>query len=142
MTEKPFATGRCLCGAVSFSVAAPPLLMVQCHCTDCQRISGGGHLSIARFKSDGVTISGETKTHIVTADSGNTVTRRFCPTCGSRLFSESSGRPGVIGIVAGAVDDNAWFEPEMVIFKRSQPLWDITVDDVPCYDTLPPPTPT
>ena len=114
--------------------------MVQCHCTDCQRVSGGGHLSIARFKGDDVAISGETKTHSVTADSGNAVTRHFCPTCGSRLFSETTGRPGIIGVVAGAFDDHAWFDPDMVIFKHSQPLWDITTEDVPCYDALPPPT--
>ncbi|WP_424959265.1 GFA family protein [Hyphomicrobium sp. 1Nfss2.1] len=114
--------------------------MVQCHCTDCQRVSGGGHLSIARFKRDDIAVSGETKTHSMTADSGNTVTRHFCPSCGSRLFSETTGRPGIIGVVAGAFDSNAWFDPDMVIFKRSQPLWDITTEDVPCYDALPPPT--
>ncbi|CAN1724710.1 Gfa-like protein [Hyphomicrobium sp. 1Nfss2.1] len=140
MTGNPFANGGCLCGAVTFTASAPPLLMVQCHCTDCQRVSGGGHLSIARFKRDDIAVSGETKTHSMTADSGNTVTRHFCPSCGSRLFSETTGRPGIIGVVAGAFDSNAWFDPDMVIFKRSQPLWDITTEDVPCYDALPPPT--
>lgn len=139
MSERPFATGHCLCGAVSFSVAAEPVAMVQCHCTDCQRASGTGHLSIARFKRDDVTIAGEPSTHSVTADSGNTVTRYFCPTCGSRLFSESSGRQGLLGVMAGVFDDHRWFDPQMVIFKRSQPLWDITTEDVPHFDTLPPP---
>jgi len=113
--------------------------MVQCHCTDCQRVSGGGHLSVARFKRDEIAVSGETKTHGVTAESGNAVTRHFCPTCGSRLFTETTGRPGIIGVMAGAFDDHTWFDPEMVLFKRSQPLWDITTEDVPCYDALPPP---
>jgi hypothetical protein len=140
VASKPFATGHCHCGEVSYTAAEPPLLMVQCHCTACQRTSGGGHLSIARFKRDSVAISGETKTHVVTADSGNTVTRHFCPTCGSRLFSETTGRPGIIGVMAGSLDDHTWFEPEMVIFKRSQPVWDITTEDVPCHDTLAPPT--
>jgi hypothetical protein len=139
LSEKPFASGRCLCGAVAFTVAEPPSVMVQCHCTDCQRVSGSGHLSIARFKRDDVAISGETKTHVVTAESGNTVTRHFCPACGSRLFSETTGRPGILGVMAGSLDDHTWFAPDMVIFKRAQPLWDITTEDVPCHDALPPP---
>ncbi|MDH4982649.1 GFA family protein [Hyphomicrobium sp. D-2] len=134
-----FASGGCLCGEVTFTAAAPPIVMSQCHCTDCQRVSGGGHLSVARFKRDDIAIKGQPKTHAIRADSGNVITRHFCPTCGSRLFSETTGRPGIIGVMAGAFDDNSWFQPEMIIFKRSQPLWDITTCDVPGYQTLPPP---
>jgi hypothetical protein len=139
VSDKPFATGRCLCGEVQFAVAAAPRAMVQCHCTDCQHVSGSGHLSIARFAIEDVSISGETQTHVVKADSGNAVTRHFCRTCGSRLFSESAGRPGLIGVMAGSFDDHSWFDPQLVIFKRSQPFWDITTEDVPHYDALPPP---
>jgi hypothetical protein len=142
VTEKPFATGHCLCGTVSFVAASAPVAMVQCHCTDCQRVSGAGHLSIARFKREDVAIDGETRSHAVSADSGNAVTRYFCPTCGSRLFSESAGRPGLIGVMAGAFDDHTWFDPQIVIFRRSQPVWDVTTEDVPCYDAMPPPPPT
>ena len=49
MPDKPFATGRCQCGAVSFTVAAAPVTMGQCHCKDCQRVTGTGHISLARF---------------------------------------------------------------------------------------------
>lgn len=135
-----FASGGCLCRAVTFTVAAPPTVMSQCCCTDCQHISGAGHLSIARFKRGDLEVSGQPKTHSMTADSGNAITRYFCPDCGSRLFSETTGRPGIIGIVAGAFDDNSWFKPDMVIFKGSQPVWDITSCNVPGYETMPPPT--
>ena len=52
-----FATGRCLCGAISFSVAEPPIRMAQCHCEDCRRLTGTGHIVQAFFKTDDVTIS-------------------------------------------------------------------------------------
>ncbi|WP_291003259.1 GFA family protein [Hyphomicrobium sp.] len=140
MSGTPFAQGRCQCGAVSFSVAAPPVTMGQCHCKDCQRASGTGHMSNARFRRLDVTISGETKTFAVKADSGNVNTRHFCPTCGSRLFGENSGRPGFMNVAVGAFDDHTWFDPQWVLYKNSQPLWDITAEDVPCYDGMPPPT--
>ncbi|MEI9901575.1 MAG: GFA family protein [Hyphomicrobium sp.] len=47
-----------------------------------------------RFHQQDVTFKGETRSYAVTADSGNTITRHFCPTCGSRLYIESSARPG------------------------------------------------
>jgi hypothetical protein len=137
--DKPFATGRCQCGAVSFSITAPPLVMGQCHCKDCQRASGTGHMSLARFRRDDVTITGETKTFPVKADSGNTNTRHFCPTCGSRLFGENSAFPGMINVNVGTIDDNGWFAPQRVLYSKRRPVWDITTDAVPNYADMPPP---
>lgn len=139
MTEIPFATGRCLCGAISYSVAAAPLTMGQCHCKDCQRVTGTGHISNARFRREDVHVNGDTKTFSSSADSGTVVTRHFCPTCGSRMFSENSARPDVKAVAVGTFDDNSWFHPQWVLFKKSQPAWDITTEDVPCYDAMPPP---
>ena len=79
MSDRPFATGRCQCGAVSYTIAAPPIGMGQCHCKDCQRATGTGHISVARFNRKDVKIEGVTKTFAVTADSGNINTRHFCP---------------------------------------------------------------
>ena len=139
MPDKPFATGRCQCGAVTFTLAGAPIMMTQCHCKDCQRATGTGHISLARFKRDEVAISGETKTFAVKADSGNINTRHFCADCGSRLFGENSAFPGMINVTAGSVDDNSWFSPQRVLYKKAQPAWDITAEEVPCYEGMPPP---
>jgi len=114
--------------------------MGQCHCRDCQRTTGTGHISNARFKREDVSISGETRTFAVKADSGNINTRHFCPTCGSRLFGENSARPGFMNVTVGTIDDTRWFEPQWVFYKKRQPMWDITTEDVPCHDGMPSPT--
>jgi hypothetical protein len=36
----PFS-GRCACGAIRYESTAEPVLMLHCHCRDCQRSSGG-----------------------------------------------------------------------------------------------------
>jgi hypothetical protein len=71
MSNEPFAKGRCLCGAVSYTINAKPIRMAQCHCKDCQRASGTGHMSLVFFKKGDVAILGKTASYPSTADSGN-----------------------------------------------------------------------
>ena len=40
-TKIPF-TGGCVCDAVSYEITAEPIMMLKCHCRDCQQITGGG----------------------------------------------------------------------------------------------------
>ena len=86
-----------------------------------------------------VTITGETKSFTLTADSGNAHTRHFCPVCGGRLYGTNTGRPGMIIVHVGMLDDSSWFDPQIVLFTRSRPAWDITTESVPNYETGPPP---
>jgi len=139
MTDKPFATGGCLCGQVTFTISAPPVRMAHCHCRDCQRSSGAGHMSLAFFKEDDVAIRGEATGYGATADSGNINTRYFCPKCGSRVFSRNSGRPGMIGIAVGSAEQSDWFEPGAVVYTRNRSRWDHTPEDIPNFETMPPP---
>lgn len=139
MSNEPFATGHCLCGAVTYTINGAPMRMAQCHCKDCQRASGTGHMSLAFFKANDVEIAGETASYAATADSGNVNTRHFCPKCGSRVFGENTGRPGVVGIAVGCVDENDWFTPEAVVYAASRPGWDVTSEEIPNFETMPPP---
>ena len=36
-------TGKCLCGEVTYTADAPPVVVAQCHCEECRRLSGTGH---------------------------------------------------------------------------------------------------
>lgn len=119
-----FATGQCLCGAVRYEVAAPPLRMAQCHCEDCRRLTGTGHLVQAFFNRSDVSIFGQTSSFENYADSGNLRRRHFCPTCGSRLFSENDRAPDIVGITAGTFDDSSWFAPSVALYVGQRPAWD------------------
>ena len=139
MSEARVATGQCLCGAVTFSINGEQQAAGQCHCKDCQRASGTGHMSLAFFKREDVDLQGETASYAVTADSGNTNTRHFCPKCGGRVFGENSARPGVMAIAVGAIDDNSWFQTQRVVYTKDRPAWDVTPTDVPNFEMMPPP---
>jgi hypothetical protein len=92
-------------------------------------------MSLAFFKTGDVSREGATGTYSVTAESGNTVTRHFCATCGSRVFTENTGRPGLIGIAVGSADSSDWFEPAVVVYTRNRAKWDRTSTEIPNFES-------
>lgn len=138
MSREVFATGRCLCGAVNYRIASAPVRMAQCHCRDCQRASGTGHTSQAFFKLADFEAQGKTASFAVTAESGNVVTRYFCPTCGSRVWNENTGRPGIVVVPVGCLDNSDWYAPEAVGFTRNRGAWDVTSVEVPNFEAMSP----
>lgn len=139
------STGRCLCGAVTVKANRAPIRMAQCHCRDCQRVSGTGHTSNALFNAADVEISGETRGFASTADSGNTLTRHFCAACGSRMYATNTARPGMVMLAVGAFDDSSWYSPGAVLYTRSRPVWDPELDGIAAFEAMlpvPPPADT
>lgn len=115
--------GGCLCGAVRFRSTPPPLGARYCWCRDCQHLAAGSATVNVVFPSAAVTIDGEVTDYESLADSGNRMHRRFCPRCGTPLFSAAEARPHLIIIRAGALDDPNIAEPAAVIWTGSAPRW-------------------
>jgi hypothetical protein len=138
MTEKYFATGGCLCGKVKYSISSAPVRMGQCHCDDCRKLSGTGHVSNAFFEKKSVLISGETSNHDSVTDSGSTITRYFCPECGSRLFGINSTNINIIGVTIGTLDDSQWFKPDFIVYNKRKPEWDFMDESIPTFEGMPP----
>ena len=115
-------TGGCLCGQIRYHIKSEPGPSRVCWCKDCQRISSNGTVNVI-FPSESIEISGATNQHEKTADSGNMVTRRFCPACGTQLFSDSTGRPGLTVVRVGTLDDPSSIKPTANIWSGSAPSW-------------------
>ena len=119
MTDR---TGRCLCGSVSFRISTDPIATRLCWCRDCQHLASNGTVNML-VSADSLTISGVLAEHTKAADSGNKVTRQFCPNCGSHLFAKSSARPKFRIVRAGNLDETSSVQPTMNIWASSAPLW-------------------
>ena len=77
-------TGGCLCGAVRYEFSVDPIFQVACHCTDCQKASGGSPTLAMILPPGSVTVTkGAPKTFASPGDSGALVERIFCDNCGS-----------------------------------------------------------
>jgi len=115
-------TGRCLCGNVTYRLAADPVVSRICWCRDCQHISSNGTVN-AIFPTESIEISGVPVEYTSAGDSGNHVTRRFCARCGSHLFADSTGRPGLTVVRLGTLDDPSSIKPSANIWGASAPSW-------------------
>lgn len=130
-------TGGCLCGAVRYQAAGNPQFAVLCHCRDCQRMSGTGHVPVMGMPKSSFAFQGETRTYTVRGTSGLSSIRHFCPTCGSLLFGTSGVSPEAVSLYVGSLDDPSVFQPEAVIFKRDRHDWDVTAGALPEFETMP-----
>ena len=92
--------GSCLCGAVSFEVAAPLHPPDACHCSQCRKQSGHYWASTDVARGD-LTIHGAEK--LTWFRSSEKVRRGFCSTCGSVLFWDPV-RKDLVGVAMGAFD--------------------------------------
>ena len=132
-------TGRCFCGAVRFQFDRPPIATRACWCRDCQYLSAGNASINAIFKTEGFKVTGELGEYVSQADSGNTMRRRFCPTCGTQIFSEAQSRPWLVVVRAGTLDDPAIARPTSTIWTASAPAWaHIEPDPANCAGQPPP----
>lgn len=130
-------TGSCLCGDVSYSISGPPLIVAQCHCSDCQKSSGTGHTIGAMFQSDELMVNGNLTEYSHGSIKYSKVTKSFCAKCGTHLFGRNTRIPNHVTIPLGIIDESSGMEVEVVIFARDKPHWDTLKNNVSVYETQP-----
>jgi hypothetical protein len=94
--DQPQARGRCLCGAVTYSVAGPLRDVINCHCHRCRQFTGH-HMAATSAAVGDVTIDdpgGLLTWFFPVADAGYA----FCRGCGSSMFWEARSTPGWLSI--------------------------------------------
>ena len=129
--------GGCHCGHVTFEADGNPDFVVICHCTDCQQISGSAFATLLFVKDEDIKITGETKRFEHKVDSGNTLTKDFCPTCGSQMFGGNVGRPGMTAIKAGGINEKDHIQPQFNVYVSSKAPCTILDETIPAFDKMP-----
>jgi hypothetical protein len=132
-------TGGCLCRAVRYSSTAAPIVTRACWCRVCQYIGAGSGTVNVCFPSAELRVEGELRDFPLTADSGNRMHRRFCPTCGTHVFSAAEARPHLVFVRAGTLDDPELARPAMTIWTDAAPSWACISAQLPRLPGQPPP---
>ena len=116
MTSIPNKTGRCLCGAVHFTIADAPQSIGVCHCAMCRRWSSGPFFAL--HGAGPVSFDGEQ--YIERYRSSEWAERGFCRICGTSLFYRLVDNGEYI-VSIGALDDQDGFVLDSEIFVDEQP---------------------
>ena len=132
-------TGGCLCGAVRYRVTAAPIVTRQCWCRLCQYLGSGSFTVNVCFPTAAMQVQGELRDFRGVAESGNVMHRRFCPTCGTPMFSEAEIRPQLIFVRAGTLDDPEVARPSASIWTSQAPTWACFDPGLPRVERQPPP---
>jgi hypothetical protein len=131
-------SGSCLCGAVRFEAATAPAMMGDCFCNDCRKSSGAAHCAHMGVPKAAVQLTGQVSRFEKPADSGNMVTRFFCPDCGSPVYSSNSAMPEFLFIRASSLDDSKIYSPQMTVYISRAPSWGRIDPNVPSFAAMPP----
>jgi hypothetical protein len=135
MTDR---TGGCACGAIRFKITAPFMGVGVCHCTDCQKSSGGPPNYVALAPTAGFEITkGEAKIYRSKGDSGGEIGRAFCPECGTPLWSLPANAP-FTPVKLGALDDSSDLTPMLHLYTDSAQPWHLMHQGLPKFPKSPP----
>jgi hypothetical protein len=129
--------GGCLCSAVRYQTTTQPMMVGNCYCIDCRKSSGTTHCTHAMVPDTAFSAAGTIKFHDRPADSGNIVSRGFCPECGSAILSRNSGMPGMTFIRVSSLDDPGAVEPQMTVYANRAPAWAPLDKSKPVFAEMP-----
>lgn len=131
-------TGRCYCGDLRYNAEGKPIFKAQCHCRECQYISGGGPNYFMIMPADGFTYTQGEPSQFTRTDIENARTRDFCARCGTHLVTRLPDRPAVV-VKVGTLDDpaGAYGGPKAAIYTVDlQPFHEIP-EGMPTFERAP-----
>ena len=124
-------SGGCSCGGIRYEGNADPVLMLNCHCRDCQRAGGSAYAAIMVMPKAAIQMRGEPRYHKVIGGSGKAIERGFCPTCGSQVAVKLERLPDLFGLQVGSLDDPSTYRPMMDAYTSSAQPWDHMDPNIP-----------
>jgi hypothetical protein len=107
-----------------YQVTMAPLMVYNCHCTNCQRISGGAFSTPATLIESGFAfVQGKPNAVEWSADSGARRFGWFCGDCGCRIAHGQNPSNGILSLRTGTLDDRSWVTPVGDIWTSSAQAW-------------------
>ena len=129
--------GGCYCGALRYKAEGEPMMKGQCHCRECQFISGGDANVFVAMPIAGFAYTKGTPKTFSRNDLETPVTREFCANCGTHIVTRPPGFPAVI-IKVGTLDDpKAFGDPKMAIYTIDKQSFHHIPEGMPAFERLP-----
>jgi len=123
-------SGKCACGAVTWTTQADPLWAGHCHCDTCRRFTSAPFTSFFGVPRKSVIWTGtlqEFKT------SQGRIARQFCSKCGTQMTYQNEIWPDETHLYAATLDDPTQFAPKAHFHYAERLDWVEMTDDLPKY---------
>ena len=108
--------GRCYCGIIKYEIEEQAEAAFQCHCRECQYITGGNPNAVMVFSQEDFKFCKGNPSVFARSDLETPVNRYFCKNCGTAIGSISPSRPGSFIVKIGTLDNPGVFDPKFAIF--------------------------
>lgn len=140
LMKTPFS-GGCACGAIRYECTAEPMVMLQCHCRDCQRVTGGACVYVVVVPTQAFKLTrGTPRYHFTESEAIGIHRRGFCADCGSPVTGAENrdGTRGIVGITAASLDDPSEFRSQLHAWVSDAQPWDQMDPALPKFEKYPP----
>ena len=129
--------GGCYCGAVRYTAEGDPMLKAQCHCRECQYISGGAPNMFLLMPPDGFKYTKGTPKTFSRSDLEKPVTREFCAECGTHLLTRAPAF-GAVMLKVGTLDDPSVFGgPQLAIYTSEKQTFHHVPPGIQAFERFP-----
>ncbi len=109
----------------------------QCHCRECQYVSGGAPNLVMAMPAEGFSYTKGSPKAFQRSDIENPVTREFCAECGTHILARAPGMPMVM-LKVGTLDDPSVFgAPQMAIYLCDQQSFHQIPEGIPTFERTP-----
>ena len=129
--------GACQCGGVKYRLLEEPLMVVACHCKECQKLSTSAFSITAMVKASSLEFEGDMAEWSRPADSGNISSAKFCPTCGNRIYHFNPDEPDMIKLKPSTLSDTSIISPAAHLWVSEKQDWYEIPEGVKVFEKQP-----
>mgnify|MGYP001560656800 FL=1 len=130
--------GGCYCGEIRFEAEGALEAAFQCHCRECQYITGRNPNTVTVFAQRDFRYISRNPAKFARTDLPTPVERYFCQDCGTAIGSISPSRPNSMIVKVGTLDDPSVFTAKAAIFTCDQQSFHHVQEGLPSFDKRPP----
>lgn len=130
-------TGGCYCGEVRYEVDGPQEAAFQCHCRECQYLTGGNANIVVVFAESDFRYTKGLASSFARSDLENPVTRHFCGACGTGIGSRSPSRPNSMIVKVGTLDNPGEYQAQAAIFTCDRQAYHYIPNNIPSFEKRP-----
>lgn len=129
--------GGCYCGRVRYTAKGEAAFKAQCHCRECQYMTGGGPNYFMMIPAAGFRYDQGAPTQFTRPDLERPVTREFCAACGTHLVTRPHAIPMLV-LKVGTLDDPARYGgPQVAIYTIDKQAYHCLPEGLPTFERLP-----